>query len=90
MALLGDLSPELEQKKKRVVSSDDFEAALAIKHAATVVARLHSHPSSATDVLTALKAHVEVVSNGWHARMHSLVPSTSLDCGSPLKRRRTA
>ena len=58
LALLGDLSAELEQDKKRAVSSDDLEAALAIKHAATVVARLQSHPSSAKDVLIALEAYM--------------------------------
>ena len=83
LALLGDLSAELEQEKKRAVSSDDLEAALAIKHAATVVARLQSHPSSAKDVLIALDAHMQVISKEWHARMHSLVPSTNLACGSP-------
>ena len=89
-ALLGDLSIELDQHKKRAVSSDDLEAALAIKHAATIVARLQGHPSSANDLLIALEAHMEVISDKWQAQMHSLVPSTSLDCGAPLKRSRIA
>ena len=90
LALLGDLSAEFEQGKKRAVSNDDLEMALAIKHAATVVAHLQSHPSSAKDVLIALEAHMEVIGEEWHARMHSLVPSTSLEDGSPLKRSRKA
>ena len=90
LELLVDLGAELEENKKRALSSDDLETALAVKHAATVVARLRSHPPSATDVLIALKAHVQVVSEEWHARMHSLVPLVSLECGSPPKRSRTA
>ena len=58
-ALLGDLSADLEQDKKRAVSNDDLEVALAIKHTATVVAHLQSHPSSAKDLLIALEAHME-------------------------------
>ena len=88
LALLGDFSAELEQDKKRAVSNDDLDEALAIKHAATVVAHLQSHPSSAKDVLIALEAHMEVIGEEWHARMHSLVPSTSLEGGSPSKRSR--
>ena len=84
LALLADLSA------KHDVCSDDLEAALAIKHAATVVARLQSHPSFAKDVLIALEAQMEVISEEWQARMNSLVPSTSLECGAPLKRSSTA
>ena len=90
LASLGDLSAELEQDKKHAVSNDDLEMALAIKHAATVVAHLQSHPSSAKDVLIALEAHMEVISEEWHAQMHFLIPSTSLEGGSPLKRSRKA
>jgi hypothetical protein len=86
LALLGDLSAEFEQGKKRAVSNDDLEMARAIKHAATVVAHLQSHPSSANSVLLALEAHIKVIGEEWHARMHSLSPSTSLEGGSPLKR----
>ena len=90
MALLGDLNAELEQDKKRAVSNDDLAVALAIKHAATVVAHLQSHPTSAKHVLIALEAHMEVIGEEWHARMHSLAPTTSLEDGSPLKRSRKA
>ena len=90
LALLGDLGADLENGKKRAVANDDFEIALAIKHAATVVAHLQSHPASATHALIALEAHIEVIGKEWRARMHSLVPSTSLEDGSPLKRSRSA
>ena len=90
LALLGDLSAEFEQGKKRAVSNDDLEMALAIKHAATVVAHFQSHPTFAKHVLIALEAHMEVIGEEWHARMHSLAPTTSLEDGSPLKRSRKA
>ena len=90
LALLGDLSAELQQAKKRSVSNDDLEIALAIKQAATAVARLQTNPPSATDVLFCLKEHMKMISDEWHAQMHSLVPSTSPEWGSPLKCRRTA
>ena len=90
LALLGDLSAELKQDKTRAVSNDHFVVALAIKHAAAVVAHLQSYPSSAKDVLLALEAHMEVISEEWHARIHSLIPSTGLEGGSPLKRGRKA
>ena len=41
LALLTDLIAELKENKKRVISSDDLEAALVIKKAAAVVAHLH-------------------------------------------------
>ena len=65
LVLLRDLSAELEQDKKRIVCSDDLETVLAIERAATVIARLPSHPSYAKDVLIALEAHMEVISKGW-------------------------
>ena len=65
LAVLRDLSAELEQDKKRVVCSDDLETVPAIKRAATVVARLQIHPSPAKDVLIPLGAHMEVISEGW-------------------------
>ena len=65
LVLLRDLSAELEQDKKRIVCSDDLETVPAIKRAATVVARLQRHPSSAKDVLFALEAHMEVISKWW-------------------------
>ena len=89
-AFLAELSAELEQAKKRAICGDDLEAALAIKHAVTTIAHLQQNPPSAADVLTALKAHKEVISEEWHARIYSLVPSTSLESGSPSKRSRTA
>ena len=89
-ALFADLSAEFEQAKKRAICGDSLEAALAIKHAVTTIAHHQQNPPSATDVLTALNAHKEVMSEEWHARMYSLVPSSSLESGSPSKRSRTA
>ena len=89
-ALLAELSAELEQAKKRAMCGDNLDAALAIKHAVATIAHLQQNPPSATDVLTALKAHGGVIREEWHARVYSLVPSTSLESGSPSKRSRTA
>jgi hypothetical protein len=88
LALLGDLSAALERDKTRAVSNDDLVVALAIQRTATVVARFQSDPPSAKDVLLDLEAHMEVMSEEWHARIHSLIPSTALEDGPPLKRGR--
>ena len=89
-ALLAELSAELEQAKKRAICDDNLEAALAIKHAVATIAHLQQKLPSAEVVLTALKAHKEVISEEWHARMYSLVPSTRLESCAPSKRSRTA
>ena len=87
-ALLGDLRVELEEGKKRALSIEDLETALTMKQAAAVVARLQSSPSPAPDVLLCLQEYKGVISEEWHVRMHSLVPSFSPECGPSSKRMR--
>ena len=88
-ALLAELRADLEEAKAREINSDNLQVALSIKHAVTMIAELFQNAPSAADVLFALQAHKEVVDEEWRARIFSLVPSSSGECGSPAKRSRT-